>query len=168
MCEYLPHSKVPLVVGHKLGTNGNLKMGVLRADEARWDEALALYDRALQYCEQMRVTLYLPDIYLNRSEALIGKGELVEARKCLEKSLDLNRQYGQTVSLGEALYEMGELEWDMGQSEAALDPLREGVLSPEEAPRSPLRHVLSRSLGTIRTVEPQIDSCDWQDGDRLL
>jgi serine/threonine protein phosphatase PrpC len=45
---------------------------------------------------------------------------------------------------------------------------REGVLSPEDALRSPLRHVLSRSLGTIRTVEPQIDSCDWQDGDRLL
>ncbi|MGY8827448.1 MAG: tetratricopeptide repeat protein, partial [Candidatus Latescibacterota bacterium] len=89
-----------------------------------------------------RALHYLPDIYLNRSEALIGKGELVEAlrfygciyrveqrweeaRKCLEKSLDLNRQYGQTVSLGEALYSMGELEWDRGQSEAALDPLRE-------------------------------------------
>ena len=48
-----------------------------------------------------------------------------EARKCLEKSLDLNRQYGQTVGLGEALYEMGALECDIGQTAAALEPLRE-------------------------------------------
>ncbi len=160
------------VIGSDENGNGQVKtiltyqnMGMLRADEERWDEALALYERALQCCEQMRVTLYLPDIYLNRSEALIGKGDLVaarldcsralrgyrqvadglgmadalrfygricrveesweEARKCLEKSLDLNRQYGQTVGLGEALYEMGALECDIGQTAAALEPLRE-------------------------------------------
>ena len=135
-------------------------MGMLRADEERWDEALALYDRALQCSEQMRVTLYLPDIYLNRSEALIGEGDLAaarlecsralrgyrhvadglgmadalrfyghiyrveqsweDARKCLQKSLDILRQHGPTVSLGEVLCEVGQLECDMGQSQAAL------------------------------------------------
>jgi tetratricopeptide (TPR) repeat protein len=140
-------------------------MGMLRADEERWDEALALYDRALRCCEQMRVTLYLSDIYLNRSEALIGKGDLAaarlecsralrgyrhvadglgmadalrfygqiyrveqsweDARKCLQKSLDILRPHGPTVSLGEVLCEVGALECDMGQSQAALEPLRE-------------------------------------------
>lgn len=140
-------------------------MGMLRADEERWDEALALYERALKCCELMRVTLYLPDLHLNRSEALIGQGDLAaaraecslalrgyrhaadglgmadalrlyghiyrveqsweDARTCLQRSLDIHRQHGPTMGLGEVLYEMGELECDMGQGQAALAPLSE-------------------------------------------
>lgn len=140
-------------------------MGMLRTDQERWDEALDLYDRSLEMCEHIRYLIHQPNIELNRSEALIGKGNLVEARAfcsralrgfrrlddalgvadalrlygrlcrlehsfdegrtCLEKSIELNRQFGESVSLGETLYELGLLNRDEGQAAEALEPLQE-------------------------------------------
>lgn len=43
-----------------------------------------------------------------------------------------------------------------------------GQLSPEEAARHPLRHAITRSVGTDRDVKPDVKAIDWQPGDRLL
>ena len=150
-------------------------MGMLRIDQERWDEALDIYARCLEICEQTRYFIHQPNIELNRSEALIGKGNLVEARTacslalrgfrrlddalgvadalrlygrlcrleqsfdegrtCLEKSIELNRQFGESVSLGETLYELGLLNRDEGQAAQALEPLQEaeGIFAQAEA-----------------------------------
>ena len=50
-----------------------------------------------------------------------------EGRTCLEKSVALNRQLGETVSLGEALYELGLLARDAGQQAMAVEPLEEAA-----------------------------------------
>ena len=140
-------------------------MGMLRADQKRWDEALELYDRSLDLCRSARFAFHEPVIELNRTEALLGKGNLVEARQAcgaalrglrrlddslgvadafrlygrlcrlernwtdgrtyLEKSIDMNRQFGESVSLAEALCELGLLERDSGESESALRYMRE-------------------------------------------
>jgi PPM family protein phosphatase len=43
-----------------------------------------------------------------------------------------------------------------------------GRLSHEEAARSPLRHLLSRSIGNEPSVEPQIVAGDWLEGDLFI
>ncbi len=50
----------------------------------------------------------------------------------------------------------------------AQELARRGWLSPEALARSVYRHVLSRWLGTIRPVEPQLGQCQLESGDRLL
>lgn len=140
-------------------------MGMLRADQERWDEALELYDRSLDACRQTRYYYHEPTVELNRAEALLGKGDLGEARRTctralrgcrrlddhlgvadsmrlygrlcrlernyedgrtyLERSIEMNRQVGESVSLGEALYEMSLMQRDQGQSPDALVAVRE-------------------------------------------
>ena len=140
-------------------------MGMLRADQERWDEALAIFARTLELCRQTRSSTLEPSIHLNRAEVLIGMGNLVEGRQdcsralrgfrrqddglgaadalrmygricrlersweegktCLEKSIELNRRFGASISLGEALYERALLDRDEGQGAAALEPLKE-------------------------------------------
>jgi PPM family protein phosphatase len=48
------------------------------------------------------------------------------------------------------------------------DRLRQGLLSPEEAARHPLRHMLTRALGTSPKVEVDVTLKELQAGDRLL
>lgn len=140
-------------------------MGMLRADQERWNESLALYDQALDMCRRGRFLVHEPVIDLNRAEAFIGRGEMgaartalsrallgfrrlddalgtadtlrlygrlcrtqqewVDGHRYLEQSIEINRRFGDTVSLGEALCEMGELNRDSGSTEAALASLRE-------------------------------------------
>ena len=50
----------------------------------------------------------------------------------------------------------------------AQELVRQGWLSQEASSRSIYRHVLSRWLGTIRPVEPQLGERQLQAGDRLL
>jgi PPM family protein phosphatase len=45
---------------------------------------------------------------------------------------------------------------------------KSGQLSPEEAARHPLRHAITRSVGTERDVQADIMAIDWLPGDRLL
>jgi protein phosphatase len=45
---------------------------------------------------------------------------------------------------------------------------KHGQLTPEEAARHPLRHAITRSVGTEREVKVDISKIDWQPGDRLL
>ena len=140
-------------------------MGMLRADQERWDEALELFDRSLSLCRERRLLTYEPAIETNRGEALLGRGDLAEARVALsgalrafrrlddpvgmadalrlygrlcrqeqdwdegrdylERSVEINREIGESVSLGEALFELGALHSDSGRATDAVDPLRE-------------------------------------------
>ena len=50
----------------------------------------------------------------------------------------------------------------------AQEFVRQGWFSSEEAARSRYHHILTRWLGTIRALEPQLGSCEVQEGDRLL
>ncbi len=165
-------------------------MGMLRADQRRWDDALELYERSLSLCRSARFAFHEPTIELNRTEALLGKGNLVEARMAcgtalrglrrledslgvadalrlygrlcrlernwadgrtyLAKSIDMNRQFGESVSLAEALFELGLLERDSGHSDAALEPLRkaEQIFEGAEA---------TLDLDHVRTVIAELE-----------
>lgn len=140
-------------------------MGMLRADQERWDEALELYDRSLDVCRESHYLYHEPVIELNRTEALIGRGNLVEARKAcsralrglrrlddtlgladalrlygricrlernwedcrtyLNKSIEMNQEFGSSVSLAEAHEELAMLERDLDSTGEALDHLKE-------------------------------------------
>jgi tetratricopeptide (TPR) repeat protein len=166
-------------------------MGMLRADQERWDEALELYGRSLELCRTTRHLTHEPNIELNRAEALMGKGSLVEAREAcsralrgfrrlddalgmadalrlygrlcrlernwddsltyLEKSVELNRQFGESISLGEALYELGLLNRDAGRSASALEPLREAKAIFVQAQAE-------LDLKRVRTVIEEVES----------
>jgi len=45
---------------------------------------------------------------------------------------------------------------------------REGILSFEEARRHPMKHLVTRSVGTRRTIQADLFSCDLQDEDLIL
>jgi len=73
-----------------------------------------------------------------------------EADTCLEKSIDLNRQFEGSVYLGEALYELGLLKKDEGAAAAALDALREaeGIFAQAQA----------LDLNRVRTVLKELEA----------
>ncbi len=48
------------------------------------------------------------------------------------------------------------------------EQIRMGVLTGEEASRSPLRHVITRSVGTRRSVQPEVQVLSVEPGDLLL
>jgi PPM family protein phosphatase len=50
----------------------------------------------------------------------------------------------------------------------AQEMVCQGWLTVEAASRSRYRHILSRCLGTVRTVEPQVGAEELRGGDRLL
>jgi len=166
-------------------------MGMLRADQERWDEALALYNRSLEACRASRNLVHQPAIELNRSEALIGKGNLVagreacsralrgfrrlddalgvadalrlfgricrierdweEGRVCLEKSIELNHQFGESISLGEAFFEMGLLRRDEGETADAVEPLRQAERIFAQAGAAP-------DLEQVRTTLEELET----------
>lgn len=142
-----------------------MNMGMVRTDQEKWDEALELYERALEVCRTSRDRYPEPGIEVNRVEALLGKGNLVEAREAcsralrgfrqlndsrgvaealrlygrlcrlernwddartyLRQSIDMNRQFGESVTLAEALHELGIVERDTDNVEEALGALEE-------------------------------------------
>lgn len=152
-------------------------MGMIRADQERWDEALDLYDHSLEVCRSANYLFHEPAIELNRTEALIGKGNLVEGRRAcsralrgfrrlddtlgladalrlygrlcrlernwddgrtyLDKSIAMNREFGESVSLAESLEEMGLLERDVGDSTSALSHLRQAERIFSQADAAP-------------------------------
>jgi protein phosphatase len=46
--------------------------------------------------------------------------------------------------------------------------VKAGEITPEEARTHPLRNVISRCLGTDKTVQPEIQSLAWAPGDTLI
>ena len=166
-------------------------MGMVRATQENWDEALELYEQSLAQCRQTRSVMHQPSIELNQAEARLGKGEIAVARAAcssalrgfrrlddglgvadalrlygricsqesnwddgrayLERSIELNRQFGETISLGEALYELGVLNRDAGSADDALEPLHEAerVFTQVEA---------SLDLDRVRTVLEELEA----------
>jgi len=53
------------------------------------------------------------------------EGNWNDGKAYLEKSIEINRQFGESISLGEALYELGILQREQGELAFALDSLRE-------------------------------------------
>ena len=142
-----------------------MNMGMIRAKQERWEEALELYVRALEICRASRYRFLEPMVEVNRTEALLGKGNLVEAREAcsralrgfrqlnnplgvadalrlygrlcrlernwedartyLQQSIDMSRRFGESVTLAEALHELGTVERDTDDVEAALEALFE-------------------------------------------
>jgi protein phosphatase len=62
----------------------------------------------------------------------------------------------------------GELELLTDDHTVINELSKSGQLSPEEAARHPLRHAITRSVGTDRDVSPDVRAIDWLPGDRLL
>lgn len=167
-------------------------MGMLRADQERWDEALEQYDRSLEACRVSHYMFHEPVIELNRTEALIGKGNLVAARRAcskalrgfrrlddslgladamrlygrlcrlernwgdgrtyIDKSIEFNRKFGETVSLAEALEEMAMLERETGQPDAALNHLQEAARIFETSEALPDVKRVRAAMEEIETV----------------
>ena len=73
-----------------------------------WDEAVDLCDDALEYAETKEETA---DCLLLRVDALLGKGDVEEAKKCMARLPDPPFENGSYVFLiGRAYYELGETE----------------------------------------------------------
>ena len=148
-------------------------MGMLRADAERWEEALALYDRSLEVCRQTRFFYHQPTLDLNCAEALLGRGDLAEARRScgralrgyrrlddslglsdamrmygrlcrlehnyedsrsyLGRSIEINRSFGDSVSLAEALFEQALVQRAEGTEAAAIASLKEAETIFERA-----------------------------------
>jgi PPM family protein phosphatase len=83
----------------------------------------------------------------------------------------LNRDGGLIAHVGDSrIYRLraGELEQLTDDHTVINELTKSGQLSPEEATRHPLRHAITRSVGTDRDVKADVMAIDWQPGDRLL
>ena len=81
---------------------------VLMHPLGEWDEAINLCDDALEYAETKEETA---DCLLLRVDALLGKGETEEAKKCMARLPDPPFENSSYVFLiGRAYYELGETE----------------------------------------------------------
>jgi serine/threonine protein phosphatase PrpC len=83
----------------------------------------------------------------------------------------LNRGGGWIAHVGDSrIYRLraGELQ-QLTEDHTVINELtKSGQLSPEEAARHPLRHAITRSVGTDPDVKADVMAIDWQPGDRLL
>jgi tetratricopeptide (TPR) repeat protein len=75
-----------------------------------------------------------------------------EGRGRLRRSIDVNRQYGESVGMGEALYELGLLERDQGNAAAALTAVRQAEVIFARIEAAP---GLSRARRTLAELEPE-------------
>jgi protein phosphatase len=66
------------------------------------------------------------------------------------------------------LYRAGRLTRQTNDHSLIDEQVRLGALTPEEAERSPLKNVITRAIGTQKTVEAEIRELDLQPGDILL
>jgi Flp pilus assembly protein TadD len=81
---------------------------VLMHPLGEWDEAVDLCDDALEYAETKEESA---DCLLLRVDALLGKGDVEEAKKCMARLPDPPFESGSYVFLiGRAYYELGETE----------------------------------------------------------
>ena len=66
------------------------------------------------------------------------------------------------------LFRAGELMRCTEDHSLVAEQLRMGVLTEDAAATAPLRHVITRSLGTRRTVEPEVRTLQAEPGDIFL
>ena len=82
------------------------------------------------------------DLAILRREA----GDIAEARSSLERSIAINREFGGSVSLAEALYEMGLVLHDADEAAEAGTALVEAQGIFEEAGAKPDLEKVSEAL----------------------
>ena len=122
------------------------------------------------------------------AQAVCAANRRVHARAAHESSLDgmgttlvglaLGEPAGGSGQRDAVLVHVGDsraYRWRRGQlrrltedHSLVAEQLRMGVLTGEEAVRSPLRHVITRSVGTRRSVQPEVQVLSVEPGDRLL
>jgi serine/threonine protein phosphatase PrpC len=153
-------------------------MGGHRAGDVASELAVNCLADALQYW----------DPEWTQDEGIVRLQEMIrKANKIVHETASLNEQYhnmGTTVvaavlnkhggwigHVGDSrIYRLreGELEQLTDDHTVINELSKSGQLSPEEAARHPLRHAITRSVGTDRDVRADVKAIDWRPGDRLL
>ncbi len=85
-------------------------LAMLHKAACRWEEALALLDKAAQLAERHGAPQLLAMFHLNRGIVLIKANRLGEARTILQKSLELSRSLGDRLREPRVLLALGRLE----------------------------------------------------------
>ncbi|MBW5444668.1 Stp1/IreP family PP2C-type Ser/Thr phosphatase [Cohnella sp. CFH 77786] len=153
-------------------------MGGHRAGDVASELAVGCLADALQFW----------DPEWTQDEGVVRLQEMIrKANKVVHETASLNEQYhnmGTTVvtavlnrhggwigHVGDSrIYRLrgGKLELLTDDHTVINELFKAGQLSPEEAARHPLRHAITRSVGTDRDVRPDVKPIDWRPGDRLL
>lgn len=117
---------------------------VLMHPLGEWDEAIELCDDALDYAETKEE---IADCLLLRVDALLGKGDVEEAKKCMSRLPEPPFETSSYVFLiGRAFYELGE-------SEKALPYIEEAVRTdPEHADAHYYLGLLKDDSGDVRAA----------------
>ena len=169
-CGELPSGWTAVVVADGMGGH--------RAGDVASELAVGCLEDALQYWNPS----VEPDEGIRQLQEMIRK-----ANQVVFETASLNEQYhnmGTTVAVAvmsprggwighvgdSRIYRLrkGSLEL-LTEDHTVINELsRAGQLTPEEAARHPLRHAITRSVGTEREVKPDAAAIDWQPGDRLL
>jgi len=169
-CGSLPGGWTAVVVadgmgGHRAGdVASELAVGCLEDALQYWDPAMAEEEGLLRLAEIIRKanqvvfeTASLNEQYHNMGTTLVVA--IVGAHRGLIGHVGDSRIYRLRQS---SLAQLTEDHTVINELSKA------GQLTPEEAARHPLRHAITRSVGTEREVKPDVAAIDWQAGDRLL
>lgn len=153
-------------------------MGGHLAGDVASELAVGCLEDALQYWDPS----YTAEQGIQKLQELIRK-----ANEVVFETASLNEQYhnmGTTIAVSvvsprggwighvgdSRIYRLrsGTLE-QLTEDHTVINELsKSGQLTPEEAARHPLRHAITRSVGTEREVQPDVAAIDWLAGDRLL
>lgn len=92
-------------------------------------------DAARRGFRRLEDTQGIADVLRLQGRLCRQQGRWDESREALDRSIEINRQFGESVSLGEALYELAELHRATGAPAAAEEPLAEaeGIFVRAEA-----------------------------------
>lgn len=114
-------------------------------------------------------------------EAIDEANELVHARSERESALhgmgttlvalSISDGHALIAHVGDSrcyLYRQGELIRETNDHSLVDEQVRMGQLTQDQAERSPLRNVITRAIGTQRSVAPELLEMDLEKGDLLL
>ncbi len=93
----------------------NALASILRRDEDRHQEAIPLYQRALEIARQLGDEQAQAGILNNLGLVQYETGDLVSARPNLEQALQLARQQGNRGRVGRVRHNLGSLAWSQGR-----------------------------------------------------
>ncbi|HJP30213.1 MAG TPA: tetratricopeptide repeat protein [Candidatus Latescibacteria bacterium] len=132
-------------------------MGMIRADQERWDDALELYERSLDLCRQTRDSAHEPEIHLNCGEALIGKGRVVEAADSLAHARRGFRRLGDALGEADALRLIGRLQRDAGDLADARKSLERSIAINREFGESVSLAEALYEMGLVLVADEETD-----------
>nr|WP_276352925.1 Stp1/IreP family PP2C-type Ser/Thr phosphatase [Cohnella sp. YIM B05605] len=151
--------------GHRAGdVASELAVGSLSDSLQDWPSGLTVEEGAARLREMIRKANKVVYDTASLNEQYHNMGTTVVAAV-------LSPQGGWIGHVGDSrIYRLrgGELEQLTDDHTVINELSKSGQLSPEEAARHPLRHAITRSVGTDRDVNPDVKAIDWLPGDRLL